>query len=185
MNIIEEQVRRAMDPEDDASMTDAIAVIRNFRGLPLPQHTSTPDVPPSEQAALPPTPASRIGYKIFRWLLALAGVLIVALICYAALTYPRTSQVNDLIGASAGQIDPVEASRRLHADWLQELKDLGQLFLLTPVFPLIAAVIGYIFGVRNGKSEPASRVHIQGSVGSVNPASNPDGTNADQQEDVD
>jgi hypothetical protein len=25
-------------------------------------------------------------------------------------------------------------------------KDLGQLFLLTPVFPLLGAVIGYMFG---------------------------------------
>jgi hypothetical protein len=33
-------------------------------------------------------------------------------------------------------------------DWVQQIKDLGQLFLLTPVFPLIGTVIGYIFGVR-------------------------------------
>jgi hypothetical protein len=64
--------------------------------------------------------------------------------------------VEKLAGAN-GQVDKLEAVRRLRGDWLQEVKDLGQLFLLTPVFPLIAAVIGYIFGVRNSdKGTPSS-----------------------------
>jgi hypothetical protein len=31
-------------------------------------------------------------------------------------------------------------------DWITSIKDLGQIFLLTPVFPLIGTVIGYMFG---------------------------------------
>jgi hypothetical protein len=75
------------------------------------------------------TPTQRLGYKIFLWLLGLIVVELALLLLYGAMTYPRGNAWDDN-----------------KATWLTSVKDLGQLFLLTPVFPLLGAVIGYMFG---------------------------------------
>jgi hypothetical protein len=91
----------------------------------------------------PNTQLPWIGYRIFKWLLLLAGIIFLALVFFAVFTFPR------------GVPDSVPIEQRFQvlqdarAAWLGQLKDLAQVFLLTPVFPLMGAVLGYIFGVSN------------------------------------
>ena len=84
------------------------------------------------------TEIAQLGYRIFKWLLVFAVLLLAVITIYGWLSYPDA------------QTTPLENYQALHDAWLTRLKDLGQLFLITPVFPLIGAVIGYIFGVRQG-----------------------------------
>jgi hypothetical protein len=92
-----------------------------------------------------------LGYRIFKWLLVLAFVLLLALIAYAGITYPTPADaVQVTAGTTAGE--RIEALRELRNGWLQQVKDLGQMFILTPLFPLIGAVVGYLFGVRKAEA---------------------------------
>jgi hypothetical protein len=87
---------------------------------------------------------ARVGYRVFLWLLLLVGLLLTTLVLFGWLTYPAGARV---AGSSVAAADALEVAR---SAWEQRLKDLGELFLLTPVFPLLGAVVGYIFGVRQG-----------------------------------
>jgi hypothetical protein len=88
-----------------------------------------------------------IGYRMFKWLLALTIVLVVGLSMYAWLTYPSPESVRRLLGEETPSAERLQALRTLRGDWLASVKDLGQMFLLTPILPLLGAVAGYIFGV--------------------------------------
>ncbi|MEV6644701.1 hypothetical protein [Amycolatopsis sp. NPDC051371] len=162
--VVDRQLRKLNESTGDEAVVESIEIIAELRRLSQFSGMRRSFSRPTAMSVRahdsvvnlnsPATsPVSQLGYSIFKWLLLLAGILIGIISLYAFPTYPSPSDVAALIGRGGGQIDAVEASRRLHADWLQQIKDLGQLFLLTPVFPLIAAVIGYIFGVRNGKHE--------------------------------
>ena len=83
-----------------------------------------------------------IGYRIFKWLLLVAGLLLLLLVVYAWQTYPAASDIDDVVGANASDQARLAAMESARAAWLTSVKDLGQLFVLTPVFPLIGAVIG-------------------------------------------
>jgi hypothetical protein len=99
---------------------------------------------------------AQLGYRIFKWFLALAVLMTAGLVLYGWLSYPSESDVARAVGEGASAAARTDAYTQLHADWLQQVKDLGQLFLLTPVFPLLGTVIGYLFGVRenNGDQPP-------------------------------
>lgn len=88
-------------------------------------------------------PRGVLGYKIFKWLLLLVGVLLFLLTMYAVFTYPSPSDARLLADDPAGA---AVAYGQLKSDWLSSVKDLGQIFIITPVLPLIGAVLGYIFG---------------------------------------
>lgn len=93
----------------------------------------------------------RVGYRIFKWLLTLVFVLFAILTVYGRWTYPSTEEVEGILLSTPGA-DKAAVASELRADWLQRVKDLGQLFVLTPIFPMIGAVIGYIFGVRKSET---------------------------------
>jgi hypothetical protein len=88
------------------------------------------------------------GYLIFKWLLALLvfGFLLLAL--YAWTTFP------DSTTDAASSSSALPASPSSQDAWVASIKDLGQIFLLTPIFPLIGAVIGYMFGRQQQSSPP-------------------------------
>jgi len=88
-----------------------------------------------------------IGFRIFKWLLLLAIIGSIWIVVFAAFTYPDEASILQAFPANAATEAKLQAVRTARADWLTSVKDLGQLFLLTPIFPLIGAVIGYIFGV--------------------------------------
>jgi hypothetical protein len=87
-----------------------------------------------------------IGYRIFKWLLLLTSLVMVALAVYAAVTYPTAADVKELFSAGGSNTELMGLTKELRGAWVSDIKDLAQLFLLTPIFPLLAAVVGYIFG---------------------------------------
>ena len=107
------------------------------------------EVPPG--ARFKELPRGVLGYRIFKWLLLVVAVFIALLTLYGFLTYPKLAYSQTLAGPHG---DAVAAFREARADWLTSVKDLGQMFLITPILPLIGAVLGYIFG-RN-EQDPAS-----------------------------
>jgi hypothetical protein len=125
-----------------------------------------------------------VGYKIFLLLLGLVLVLLALLSIYAWVSYPRYEDVQGLVSAAnqgavqaarqrpqastqqttpstievdytVAAVNPADTWQQARSDWLTHVKDLGQLFLLTPVFPLMGAVIGYIFGDRRSQQKPS------------------------------
>lgn len=88
-------------------------------------------------------PRGVLGYRIFKWLLLLVAVLLALLTLYAYLTYPDLKDIQALAGRDG---DAMNAYSQARSDWLSSVKDLGQIFIITPVLPLIGAVLGYIFG---------------------------------------
>jgi hypothetical protein len=143
--------RMAQVGNDPGAMTAAIADLRLMRALPAVPPPAAGDAGSvMRQLATFPEGAeiAQLGYRIFKWLLALAVLMTIGLVCYGWMSFPDDADVAAAVGGAADDAARADAYSQLHADWLQQVKDLGQLFLLTPVFPLIAAVIGYIFGVR-------------------------------------
>jgi hypothetical protein len=103
-----------------------------------------------------------IGYRIFKWLLLLTVAVMIALGTYAATTFPTADDIKGLLPAGASSADIFRFTRELRGAWVSDIKDLAQVFLLTPVFPLLATVVGYIFGrshsvqAGDGPAHPAS-----------------------------
>lgn len=93
-----------------------------------------------------------VGFRIFKWLLALVVLMVGVLIGFGWMTYPDFAEVRSVMGGEAAGSTVAETLQAARAQWVADLKDLGQLFLLTPVFPLLGAVIGYIFGRSNDAS---------------------------------
>jgi hypothetical protein len=93
----------------------------------------------------------RYGYLIFKWLLGLLAFEFILLLIYGVYTFPRFGEVVELAPPAERQI----AWESARDNWVTSIKDLGQIFLLTPIFPLIGAVIGYIFGrQQDGGTQP-------------------------------
>lgn len=95
------------------------------------------------RAAFEIPPRRVVGLKIFKWLLWLVVGMIALLVLYGWATYPRIDEIRSLAGAGS---DATAAYTKARADWVASVKDLGQLFLITPILPLLSAVLGYMFG---------------------------------------
>lgn len=108
-----------------------------------------------------------IGYRIFKWLLLLITTLLLLLVVYAWRTYPDATAVDDLLVAGATPPERLAVLEALRSSWLTSVKDLGQMFVLTPVIPLLGAVVGYIFGVSRqlSASEQALDTAAEGPAG--------------------
>jgi hypothetical protein len=100
-----------------------------------------------------------LGFRIFKWLIVLSLLIVVILVTYAYKTYPNADAIlrsgEFTPGTTFSQKLEVLAAER--ATWVSNIKDLGQLFLVAPIFSLIGTVIGYIFGVSRQTSEPGIR----------------------------
>lgn len=95
---------------------------------------------------------ARLGYWIFLWLLGLVVVLVALLVLYGLKTYPRLAEVRELVTADSS-IEPLQAWREMRDEWVVQFKDLGQVFLVNPIVPLLGAVLGYIFGSRQASGD--------------------------------
>ncbi len=136
--------------------TEATQLLRELRYLPAPGAKATNPNQPVENSAWDgafsfpnqETGTSRLGYRIFKWLLFLGFFLLIGLMGYAWWTYPTTGDATRLLPLGATLDERLRAVQDLRRDWLQQVKDLGQVFVLTPIFPLLGTVVGYLFGVR-------------------------------------
>jgi hypothetical protein len=148
--IIKAQIALLAQDPLDPGVRASIANLNRLQAVaiePAPSGAKTP----LQEATTFPGGVARLGYRIFKWLLALAVLLLAVLTWYGLISYPNEADVNTAVTGQATP-DRLAAAKQLQYDWLQQIKDLGQLFLLTPIFPLIGAVIGYIFGVRKSEA---------------------------------
>jgi hypothetical protein len=158
LKVIDSQIAKINQDPDAAP--EAIKDLRLLRVVPAaPTAPPPPDGAMSVMRQLTTFPEgagiAQLGYRIFKWLLALALVMTICLVIYGWVTYPGEDEVAAAVGTQNTAEARTNAYTQLLAAWQQQLKDLGQLFLLTPVFPLIGTVIGYIFGVRkNADPDP-------------------------------
>ncbi len=94
-------------------------------------------------------PRRMMGLKIFKWLLWLVVGMVVLLAWYGWATFPRVGEFRSLAGHGPSALAAYSKAR---ADWVSSVKDLGQLFIVTPVLPLLSAVLGYMFGRNEADS---------------------------------
>jgi hypothetical protein len=113
-----------------------------------------------------------IGYRIFKWLLLLTAFVMFLIFLYAFFTFPdRAAIVNGSWSTDTPFKTKLDAASAAQADWLASVKDLAQLFVITPLFPLMGAVIGYVFGVSRQPSEDSKTKTQAQAVPDVNTSS--------------
>jgi hypothetical protein len=96
-------------------------------------------------------PLAQLGFSIFKYLILLFGLVAFVLALYAVATYPRLESVLRFVNEES-DLDALKAWRETRAEWFSQFKDMGQLFLVTPIVPLLGAVLGYIFGRQQAQS---------------------------------
>jgi hypothetical protein len=89
-----------------------------------------------------------IGLDAFRAILLFSAFMVLLLGVFAWVTYPDMAALERLVATDA----VMPTYQQLQAEWFSRLKDLGQLYVLTPLLPLLAVVLGYIFGRRSGQA---------------------------------
>lgn len=90
-----------------------------------------------------------IGLEAFRALLVFTGFSLLLLAVFGWLTYPGLEAVERL--EEPGNV--LATFQEQQAEWFTRIKDLGQLYILTPLLPLLGLVLGYIFGRQTGRTE--------------------------------
>lgn len=82
------------------------------------------------------------GFALAWGLIGLIALVLILIGIYAMSTYPDASAAHDYLGSSATPTD----LRDLHDQWFSEIKDLLQLLVVSLLVPLLATLVGYIFG---------------------------------------
>jgi hypothetical protein len=115
-------------------------------------------------------PATRLklGKELLIWIVPFLGLAFLLFAAFAAWTYPHLSEFTGLTGCgvdstAAGpasdavtcQASPLPGSEAVklwgaaRAEWVTQTKDLGQLFIISPLIPLFATAVGYMVGQRD------------------------------------
>jgi hypothetical protein len=104
----------------------------------------------ASEAATPPL--IRVGYKLtIALLLLIVGVFLWVLV-YAWVTQPPSlSRVKEFFPMDTAKA--FDSYERLRTSWLTQIKDLLQLLVVSLLVPLVATVIGYIFGRKEAQGE--------------------------------
>jgi hypothetical protein len=105
----------------------------------------------SLEADLTPLPRERLraGAGLARGLLALTALVIVLIAVFAILTYPSFEEVHRLaLDCKPGTpgCDLLAAQQQRITAWFDDVKDLVQLLVVSLLIPLLATLIGYLFG---------------------------------------
>jgi hypothetical protein len=93
---------------------------------------------------------AQLGLKIVWGLLALVVLVLLLVSLFAWLTYPHAADYQGQAASVGGAVD--EARRT----WFDDIKDLLELLVVSLIVPLVATVIGYIFGRQVEASSPES-----------------------------
>ena len=97
-------------------------------------------VPDTAQFEIPEIPRSVLGWRVFRWLIWASAVAVGVLIVVGWATYPSRPY------SGTPTSDAYQLWSTARSEWFNNMKDLGQLLLITPLVSLISATIGYMFG---------------------------------------
>jgi ABC-type spermidine/putrescine transport system permease subunit II len=76
------------------------------------------------------------------WLIVLIGIVLLLVALYAFMTYPHLQDIDGTVAAGS----EFDSYREYQAAWFTQVKDLLQLLVVSLLVPLLATVIGYIFG---------------------------------------
>jgi hypothetical protein len=83
------------------------------------------------------------GFALAKWMLGFVGLVLTLIAVYAALTYPDPAMTKELVPDSSKRL---AAYQDLREDWFTDVKDLLQLLVVSLLIPLLATLVGYIFG---------------------------------------
>jgi ABC-type Na+ efflux pump permease subunit len=102
-------------------------------------------------ADLEPLPRARLlaGKHLAAGLLLLTAVVLVLIAIFAMLTYPSAAETRELAPACKAiqsGCDLLDAQDQRVATWFGNVKDLVQLLVVSLLIPLLATLIGYMFG---------------------------------------
>lgn len=97
------------------------------------------------------TPALvRVGYRLTIALLLLICAVFLWVLLYAWMTYPPSlGKVKEFFPTDTAKA--FDSYERLRTSWMSQIKDLLQLLVVSLLVPLVATVIGYIFGRREAQ----------------------------------
>ena len=85
---------------------------------------------------------ARWGVGLAWGVIALIAFVLILIGIYALATYPDPMRSHEYLGKAA---DPEEL-RDLREGWFSNIKDLLQLLVVSLLVPLLATLVGYIFG---------------------------------------
>ncbi len=91
----------------------------------------------------------RQGFGLAWGLIALIGLVLVLVAIYAVATYPDIGSARAYFGRAASP----SALRDLRDSWFSQIKDLLQLLVVSLLVPLLATLIGYIFGRQSSAGD--------------------------------
>jgi hypothetical protein len=109
-------------------------------------------------ADLRPLPRERLhlGSRLARWLVILTVIVLLLIGAFAWLTYPSLDETRSLSAKCRISIqqscDLVEVQQQRITSWFDNVKDLIQLLVVSLLIPLLATLIGYLFGHRGDEA---------------------------------
>jgi hypothetical protein len=83
-----------------------------------------------------------VGKALAGWLIILTGSVLLLVALYAWMTYPHLGDIQGTVAAGS----ELDSYREYQAAWFTQVKDLLQLLVVSLLVPLLATVLGYIFG---------------------------------------
>lgn len=106
---------------------------------------------------LTPLPRERLrtGARLAQWLLVLISVVLILIALFAWLTYPSADETKALGCRESAETmcNLLDAHHQRTSAWFGNIKDLIQLLVVSLLIPLLATLVGYLFG---GQAEQAS-----------------------------
>jgi hypothetical protein len=109
-------------------------------------------------ADLKPLPRERLhlGARLARWLVILTVIVLLLIGGFAWLTYPSLEQTRSMTGHCQPSFQQpcgvFELQQQRTTAWFDDVKDLIQLLVVSLLIPLLATLIGYLFGHRNDEA---------------------------------
>jgi hypothetical protein len=122
---------------------------------PTPRETKIANLPgeaaPGGKAKDAEIERLTIGGWIVGGLLLLIVLALGFIAAYAFRTEPDVKETTSLIGTGTASLAELQEKR--HAAWFSEIKDLLQILIVGLLVPLLATLIGYLFGRQQQAAE--------------------------------
>jgi hypothetical protein len=102
----------------------------------------------SRHAGVTEIPYTRLGMRIFRAILILTALMLVALVAFAIFTYPTASDARAILGTAPSGTTALNDWQDMQSQWFDQVTQLGQILISGSVLPLLATVVGYLLAER-------------------------------------
>jgi hypothetical protein len=122
---------------------------------PAPRETEIGNLPDEVAAGGSASDYEKARMTIGGWIVGGLLLLIVLALgfiaAYAFTTEPSVKETSSLIGTGTASLADLQEKR--HAAWFSEIKDLLQILIVGLLVPLLATLIGYLFGRQQQAAE--------------------------------